>query len=1053
LLTEFNFRTVWYFVKRIAFMVLLLSVYTSFAQAPMISSFGPTYGGQSSFINIKGNNFTNATAVSFGGTPAGFFYAPTDSTIVALVDNGSSGAVAVTTANGTGLRPGFTFVLPPTITSLIPTIGGYGDTVIIKGKNYIDVYGVYVGDSSALSFSALSDSVIKAVIGNGISGQVGVDAVGGSGSITGFIHLGPAITSFSPTAGIAGTIVKIKGINFTGTTSVSFGGFPAASFIVSGDTVITAIVGAGGPGEVSVTSPRGVIAAPGFITPHIKSFSPQAGTRGTVVSMMGTNFSGVSAVNFGDSSAASFTVVSDTVLTAIAGNGESGDVRVTKGGLSASSAYFYYYPYQPAITAFAPASAYAGTVVTIRGTHFTGTSNVSFGDSAAASFTVVSDSVITAVVGNGNSGYLFVTNNNFIDSLAGFSYFINEPVISSFSPAAGPAGTTVLITGTGFNASPAANIVYFGAVNALVTEATATSLNVIVPAGATYQPITVANNRLTGYSGKPFIVTFPGAMAGFSALSFATQSKIKTVGSNPQSIAAGDFNNDGKTDLALVYGYYGSSNNTVSVYKNTGSNGFISFGAPAEFNAGTQSNGGFDITVADMDGDGKLDIVALSSGDNLVGVLKNTSSNGNISFAPKMDFVTGTSGGPDGTSPVNIAVHDFDGDGKPDITVANFGLNNWCNVSYIRNTSANGILSFDTRNEYPITDAYVVNAADLNNDKKPDIAVGIHVNGSAMKQVATLNNTSNHGMITFQRNEDYGATNSLRPYAIAFGDLDADGKTDIVTANGNANSVSVFKNISADSGFIQFSTRADVPVGGGGVRGVCISDADGDGKPDIIASSSTASTVSLLKNTSSAGNISFAAKQDYVAGNNTQGVIAADLSGDGKPEIIAANGGDTAISIFKNKIGDPLKLCPPAGSLTITSNLTGNNFQWQLSTNNGNSFASISNNSIYNGATSNTLQFVNIPSAFNGYVYRCVVNGVNSNPYKIQFENNWTGAANSFWNNNANWSCGILPDANTDVVVRSGNVVLNTNGMCRSITILPGATFSANPGVTLTITR
>ena len=85
-----------------------------------------------------------------------------------------------------------------------------------------------------------------------------------------------------------------------------------------------------------------------------------------------------------------------------------------------------------------------------------------------------------------------------------------QPTINSFAPASGPAGTSVTISGTNFSATPASNIVFFGAVRANVTAATVSSLTATVPAGATYQPISVTVNNLTGYSSKPFILTFPG---------------------------------------------------------------------------------------------------------------------------------------------------------------------------------------------------------------------------------------------------------------------------------------------------------------------------------------------------------------------------------------------------------------------------------------------------------------------------------------------------------------------------------------------------------------
>ncbi len=404
----------------LAFVFLLSAVAKS--QLPVVSSFSPTIGGQSSAINIFGSHFTNATAVSFGGTPASFFFVLSDTAIVAFVDEGSSGAVAVTNASGTGSKAGFTFIPPPAITSLSPTSGTYGDTIRIRGQHFINVYDVFFGDSSALSFTVTGDTLIKAVVGNGTSGQVTVSTIGGYGTITDFTYTGPTITSFSPTKGNSGTVVQVRGRRFTNTIAVSFGGFPASSFIINSDSLITATVGAGGPGNVVVNTTRGTASAPGFIVPVIKSFDPPGGTKYTEVTIKGLNFDGITSVTFGDSAALSFSIVSDTMIKAVVGNGESGAVEVSNTAYSSSKDYFFYSPYIPQINSFSPASGSAGTLVTIRGNHFTGASSVSFGNTPAASFSVISDTVITATVSTGSSGYVSVTNNNYTDSLAGFTY-------------------------------------------------------------------------------------------------------------------------------------------------------------------------------------------------------------------------------------------------------------------------------------------------------------------------------------------------------------------------------------------------------------------------------------------------------------------------------------------------------------------------------------------------------------------------------------------------------------------------------------------------------
>src|SRR5476651_1208612 len=115
------------------------------------------------------------------------------------------------------------------------------------------------------------------------------------------------------------------------------------------------------------------------------------------------------------------------------------------------------------------------------------------------------------------------------------------PTVTSFTPASGPVGTSVTITGTNFNTTTANNIVFFGATMAPVSAATTTSLTVTVPAGATYQPISVLNagTSLTGYSASPFAITFTPSKGAITTADIAAKVDF-TAGTNPISIAIGD---------------------------------------------------------------------------------------------------------------------------------------------------------------------------------------------------------------------------------------------------------------------------------------------------------------------------------------------------------------------------------------------------------------------------------------------------------------------------------------------------------------------------------
>ena len=145
------------------------------------------------------------------------------------------------------------------------------------------------------------------------------------------------------------------------------------------------------------------------------------------------------------------------------------------------------------------------------------------------------------------------------------------------------------------------------------------------------------------------------------------------------------------------------------------------------------------------------------------------------------------------------------------------------------------------------------------------------------------------------------------------------------------------------------------------------------------------------------------------------------------------------------------ELCAPAASTVLKSDISGTNYQWQLNT--GSGFVSIADNSNYIGTNIDSLKLNNIPSSWNGYQYRCLADGGASKTYTLKFINSWTGTLNNRWENAANWSCGSIPDSNTDVIINSGIVVINSNVTIRSLKINTGVNIIVNTGFKLLITH
>ena len=204
-------------------------------------------------------------------------------------------------------------------------------------------------------------------------------------------------------SGKVGSTVSILGQGFTGSTAVSFGGVNATTFSVVSDNYLTANVPAGGKtGTVTVVRPSGSLnSIQQFkVTPTIASFSPPSGPIGTSVTINGAGLIQTTKVTFGGVPATTFTVNSDSKITATVPSGaKTGKLAVTTPGGSATSSGTF--SVTPTILTFSPPSGKVGTVVTINGTGLTQTTGVSFGGVAATTFTVVSDLQITATVPTG----------------------------------------------------------------------------------------------------------------------------------------------------------------------------------------------------------------------------------------------------------------------------------------------------------------------------------------------------------------------------------------------------------------------------------------------------------------------------------------------------------------------------------------------------------------------------------------------------------------------------------------------------------------------------
>ncbi|MBK8381716.1 MAG: VCBS repeat-containing protein [Ignavibacteria bacterium] len=460
--------------------------------------------------------------------------------------------------------------------------------------------------------------------------------------------------------------------------------------------------------------------------------------------------------------------------------------------------------------------------------------------------------------------------------LSFFAVALNAQVITSFTPESGPVGTIVTISGSGFNTTPANNIVFFGAVMSAVTGSTTTSITTTVPAGADYRNISVTNlsNNLTAYSSKPFNVTFPGGCK----FNFADKVDFVTGagGQNSISVASSDIDGDGKTDMAVA----NYATNSVSVFRNTSTNGTVSFEPKINFTTGSQP---IFVNFGDLNGDGKPDMAVANNLSSVISVYRNNSTSGVISFAAKRDFT-----GQFGNNSIDIG--DFNSDGKPDIAAANSG-----NICLFRNTTTSSTITFASRvNLSTGTSPKSVTVADIDGDGKPDI-----VNTNAGDDnVSVFRNTTTGGSISFAASVNF-ATEDV-PRFIKVVDLDGDGKPDIAAVyyNSAPGDLTLLRNISVP-GTINFEAKINVPSGSNSIS-LSIGDIDGDGKPDLAAINNVTSYLSVYHNESQPGLLNFEISTDNITESGCEALVIGDIDNDNKPDISVVNGSSNELSVFLN---------------------------------------------------------------------------------------------------------------------------------------------------------
>ena len=291
-------------------------------------------------------------------------------------------------------------------------------------------------------------------------------------------------------------------------------------------------------GHGLIKVPAALQAVPNPQLPTLTGFVPTSGAVGTRVAIEGTKLAEVTAVRFNEIEAP-FTFESATRLSAtVPAGARTGRIVLLAPTGSATSTTDFTVLQEPAITGFTPAFGAVGTVVTINGDHFTGTSAVRFGN-LEATFTVESAARLRATVPTGaGTGRITVTTAAGTATSQGLFTVETRPGITDFSPGEGGSGTVVVIDGVNLTGTTA---VRFAGTTATFTLDSAVRITATVPAGASTGPIEVTTPNGTAASTRPFTFVPAPTLTAFSPTTGPVGTRVSLTGSHLNAVRIVEF--------------------------------------------------------------------------------------------------------------------------------------------------------------------------------------------------------------------------------------------------------------------------------------------------------------------------------------------------------------------------------------------------------------------------------------------------------------------------------------------------------------------------------
>ncbi len=311
-------------------------------RGPIITEVNPLIGKPNTYVNIYGINLSPTTSVKINGVNAPFAVPGVNQVTATIPPNATSGPLIVTTPYGSAVAvdPFLVQTGKPIITNVSPEAGAAQATVIIEGLDLTRPTAVKFNGTAA-QFTGTADTQITATVPEGATtGPISVSTAAGTTVSSNSFFVAPRLTSFSPAAGVSGDTVRIRGVNLTPLLAARFREAVAVVQSASTNEIVATVPDEATTGSINVITPAGIVAMTSsfVVAPTIRQFSPFNGSAGTSVSIYGTGFSDVAAVEFAGKKAPAFTVMSSTQLVAqVPAQPASGPITVTTSWGTATS--------------------------------------------------------------------------------------------------------------------------------------------------------------------------------------------------------------------------------------------------------------------------------------------------------------------------------------------------------------------------------------------------------------------------------------------------------------------------------------------------------------------------------------------------------------------------------------------------------------------------------------------------------------------------------------------------------------------------------------------